>query len=414
MKYKLICVRCGAAFDETPDNIGILRCKKCDHALQPVYEWPEDKTALVNVLREPAGNIWGYKSFYPVKDEKPVSIGEGNTPYISCEKTALSVGIKELYIKNEGVNPSGTYKDRGISVAVTKARALNTRGVILGSAGNAGASASAYAAKAGLSCYLFLPEGALLSRETMSRLYGAHVIRVRGTIDNAIRLSVAVQKEVGLINLSTARDFNPYCVEGYKSIGYELPAQSNFHLPDAIFVPVGGGSLLSKIWEGLCDAKKLGVVDKLPKMFGIQASGCAPLVKAFKNNVPPQRWPNKPDTIAFAIADEWPHDGEPALKAVRESGGALEEVNDEEIYNAQQWLCSQEAIFAEAAGVTPLAGLYKLRKQGLIKKEDSVALIISGTGLKDLANMVGGLKSVPVIDNNVKDAIEIVKQTMNT
>jgi len=406
MKYKLICTLCGDAFDESAPCISTLRCCKCGGPLQPVFEWPANKDKLANILNHPSDDIWAYREFFPVKDEKPISMGEGHTPFFCCDKTAAAVDIQKLYIKNEGVNPSGTYKDRGISVAMTCARALNARAVILGSAGNAGASAAAYAARAGLRCYLFLPEGALPTRETMAKLYGANVIRVKGTIDDAIRISVAVQREFGFINMSTAREFNPYCVEGYKSIGYELAVQPD--LPDHIIVPAGGGSLLAKIWEGLCDAKRLGVIGKLPKMTGIQASGCAPLVKAYKEQSAVRKWHQKPDTIAFAIADEWPHDGELALKAVRASGGTLEEVDDQEILNAQKWLCSQEALFAEAASAATLAGLFKLRKAGFIKRDDSAALIISGTGIKDIYEMGGDCRNVPVIQNDFNAAVDTI------
>lgn len=411
-QYKLCCKRCGVLFDETLQTSVFFKCKKCGDSLIVENIWKHKNDYLAKILKKPPTSIWSYKVFLPLRDEEPITIGEGCTPLLNCGNVSKIENIKKLYVKNEGTNPTGTYKDRGVAVSITKANGQKIDGVILGSAGNAGAAACAYAAKSRIPCFLILPIAASKSRENMANMFGANIIRIKGSIDDAIRLSEKVQKHFRLVNVSTAGVFNPYGVEGYKTIGYELAFQFNFNLPDMVIVPVGGGSLLTKIWEGLGDVKRLGLINKLPKMIGVQASGCAPLVKAYKTGSQIVKW-GKPKTLAFSIADEWPHDGELAIKAICESGGILEEVDDISILKAQKMLGEKEAILAEASSATTLACLTKLRATGYIDKTSSVVLIISGTGVKDISEIVKKDKSVPIIKNDESRVISLISKALD-
>jgi len=412
MRYSLCCKRCGSAFDEGLENTVLFKCEKCGGSLRVRFDWDQNTDSLINILQKAPDSIWSYKQFLPIREEKQITLGEGITPVIDCCNTAETIDIRKLYIKNEGANPTGTYKDRGVSVSITKAKGQQVSGVILGSAGNAGVAASAYAAKSQIPCFLMLPVGASKSRENIANVFGANIIRIKGTIDDAIRLSEKAQNHFRFVNISTASVFNPYGVEGYRTIGYELAFQFEFSLPDYIIVPVGGGSLISKIWEGLNDVRELGLVDKLPKMIGVQAAGCAPLVKAYKTGEQILKW-DKPDTIAFSIADEWPHDGTEALKAIRDSKGTLEEVDDISILKAQKILCADEAVLAEASSSTTMACLIKLRESGYIDRSSSAALIISGTGMKDIGDIAKKARAIPIIENNETDLISLISDMMD-
>jgi len=383
LEHKLVCADCGKQHKEQELKQKPLRCIACGGVLDVVYA--DGTTPDKRAVRMNSGNkgIWRFADFLPDCGMK-LTMGEGDTALVRARNLGKKLGLDALYIKNEGQNPSGTYKDRGMAVAMSKARDMGYERVTLGSAGNAGAAAAAYAAYAGLRCELLLPTGAVRERIRLAQLYGAHVTLIDGSIDDCINFSLDLQKKFGWGCVSTARPYSPYCVEGYKTLGYELAEQFRFELPDWLVVPIGGGSLISKIWQGLNDFKNLGLLKKLPRLLGVQAEGCSPYIQHFKSGAPVEKW-NNPDTIAFAIADVWPFDAELVDKALKESGGTADAVTDAEILAAMQLLAGEEGLLAEPASATVIAVLQNKVKEGLIKNHESVACVVSGNGIKDLA-----------------------------
>jgi threonine synthase len=379
-----------------------MRCKSCGGCLEVAYLPEESSKRMQSIFVTPAilnaEGVWRYKNFLP-ESKANITLGEGNTPLVNCANLAKDLNIAELRVKNEGLNPSGTYKDRGIAVAVSKAIDQGYSCVTLGSAGNAGAAAAAYAAHGGIRCVLLLPTGAVPERVKLAKLYGADVISIKGSIDDCIRLSEKLQQRFGWCCLSTARPYNPYCVEGYKTIGYELCEQYAFNMPDWLIVPIGGGSLVSKIWEGICEIKALGLIDKVPHMIGVQAEGCCPYVKHYQTKKPVERW-GDPDTIAFAIADVWPFDAKWVDKTLEDSKGTAFAVSDDDIRRAQRNLVRKNAILAEPSSATVVAALEKGLQNGLIDKKDRVCCVVSGNGIKDLTQMSSDIPMPVPIEND--------------
>ena len=411
MKYRLVCANCKKEMPEEELHGVPMRCKSCGGCLEVVYGPEEAAQRLRRTFTASANpdarGVWRYRDFLP-ESSVNITLGEGNTPLVNCSNLANILDIAELRVKNEGQNPSGTYKDRGIAVAVSKAIDQGYSCVTLGSAGNAGAAAAAYAAHGGIRCVLLLPTGAVPERIKLAELYGADVILIKGTIDDCIHLSEELQKRFSWCCLSTARPYNPYCVEGYKTIGYELCEQYDFDLPDWLIVPIGGGSLISKIWHGICEIKALGLIEKMPHMLGVQAEGCCPYVEHYQSGRPVERW-GAPDTIAFAIADVWPFDAKWVDNTLKESMGMAYAVSDDEIRTAQRQLVQNNAILAEPSSATVIATLKKGLLQGLIKKDERVCCVVSGNGIKDLSQMCFDIRMPIAIEDDLDAVIQTVQ-----
>ena len=341
--------------------------------------------------------VWDYRPLLPVSSIRhPVTLQEGNTPLVDASDLARRMGLRHLYLKNETRNPSGTYKDRFATVAVSLEKEAGTPAVALGSAGNAAASISAYCAKANLPCYVFLPPGAVSERAWQVRGYGARLLRLGQTIDDCIAMARAGEDLFGWRSLTTNMLTNPLGSEGYKTIAYELGVQLGFQVPDWIFVPVGGGALLSKIFKGFQEMLDLGLTDKLPRLVGVQAQGCAPLTAAFQKGASvTERWPGVPETIAFAIADVEVYDGAAALHALRVTGGRSDAVSDGDILAAMRAIAEEEAVLAEPASAATVACVAQLQREGAIAPGDRVVCILSGNGMRDLRLMEQGRPEIP-------------------
>lgn len=383
-----------------------------------VYYYAEsNKQEWIDIITNPnqGKGIWAYAPMLPVETKNIVSMGEGFTPLTKAINLAELCNIKGLYVKNEGMNPTGTFKDRCQSVAITKAIQSDVKGVIIGSAGNAGAAAAAYAAKAKLPCFVFLPAHTPKERLVQTLQYGAKVIKIEGSVNDCIDTIAFVKDEFKLENVSTANCMNPYQGSGCKTISYEIAYQIGFKAPDWIICPIGGGGLLSGISCGFKEMYNLGIIDKIPRMVGIQADGCAAVATAFRKNLPPDgivRFDGY-QTLAVSIADPYPLDGEFALKAIYDTNGYSDSVSDKEILKAQKELSEQEGVFGEPASSVTIAALHKLLGQGIINQQETVVCIISGNGLKDLSAAGQLLQDVPVIKKDKKQVVETMAKYFN-
>jgi threonine synthase len=406
MKYRLVCSQCGNEADESLFRGRNMLCPACGGILEVQYAGSGAYRIEGNRSAFRAEGVWHYRDLLP-DSRAMVTLGEGHTPLVSCGRLSGELGIAELTVKNEGLNPSGTYKDRGVAVSISKAIDLGFDTVILGSAGNAGSSAAAYAAHAGLKCVLLLPSGAVKERVRLSMLYGARVIVVNGTIDDCIMMAQQLEREYGWYGISTARQFNPYCVEGYKTIAYELCEQYGFRLPEWVAAPIGGGSLLSEIWRGFTEMREMGMIGRVPRLLGVQADGCRPYVEHFLTGEPVKKW-EAPYTIAFAIADVWPYDAAWVDKALEGSEGFAVSVSDAEIRVAQQQLVRGHAILAEPSSATAVAAVAKCRRSGLIQSDERVCCVISGNGIKDLAEMCAGIEIPVPVSNDIKSVKSLI------
>ncbi|MGQ9460479.1 MAG: threonine synthase [Candidatus Bathyarchaeaceae archaeon] len=375
------CINCGQEYDA--DEI-LYACKRCGDLLEVKYDYEAIKAKLEksNWQTLPL-SVWRYKDFMPIRDpSKIVSLNEGGTGLHSCQRLGKLLGLKRLYVKNEGENPTGSFKDRGMTTGITKAVELNMKTVICASTGNTSASLAAYAAKAGLQCIVLIPSGKIAyGKLAQAMVYGAKVVQIRGDFDQALKMVLELSekhREIYLLN-----SINPYRLEGQKSLAYEICDQLNRESPDRVVLPVGNAGNISAIWKGFTEFHKLGLIEKLPKMTGIQAQGAAPIVKAIKNGSNQIVPINKPETIATAIRIGAPVSWKKALRAIRESKGTAETVTDKEILEAQKILAKYEGLFVEPASASSIAGLKKLSESGKINKDEVIVCVATGHGLKD-------------------------------
>jgi threonine synthase len=375
------CINCGSEYGI--DEI-VYFCRKCGDLLEIKYE-PEELAGAVSKSewRNAPLSVWRYRDFMPISDaSKIVSLNEGGTGLHLCQRLAKHLGIRQLYVKNEGENPTGSFKDRGMTVGVTKAVELGVKSVICASTGNTSASLAAYAAKAGLQCAVLIPSGKIAyGKLSQAMIYGAKVIQVRGNFDESLDIVLKLSEKHRSIYLLNS--INPFRIEGQKSLGYEICDQLNQEAPDRIIVPVGNAGNISAIWKGFTEFHELGVVKSLPKMTGIQAAGSAPIAQAIKNGKDTIVPVTKPETVATAIRIGAPVSWKKAMNAIRESHGTAETVTDAEILDAQKTLARVEGLFVEPASASSIAGLKKLIENGEIDKDERVVCVTTGHGLKD-------------------------------
>ena len=401
MHFELRCCRC----DEGRVEHGAYQCPSCGGRLEVVY--PDLTGCFEEVFgqgRSGGNGIWRFRRLLPLTENTPVvTLGEGGTPLHECSGLRDQLGIARLVIKNETLNPSGTFKDRCAAIAVAKALEFGASAAVLASAGNAGASAAAYAARAGLSLFVFIPKHTPRERITQILLYGATAIATGASVNEAVALIDQVRDRLGWHVLTTAAAYNPYQGEGPKTIGYEMAEQLEFRLPDWVIVPVGGGGILSALWKSFKEMRQAGVTERLPRMVGVQAAGCAPLVRAYDEGIAADAIPSwgTVTTLAASIADPFPIDGETALTAIRESGGTAVAIEDSEILQAQIDLARHEGIFAEPASCSTLAALRRLLMGGAIQRAQTVALIATGVGFKDMTSAEKAAPPALEIDCNV-------------
>uniref|UniRef100_A0A7C4ELI9 Threonine synthase n=1 Tax=Thermodesulfovibrio aggregans TaxID=86166 RepID=A0A7C4ELI9_9BACT len=320
------------------------------------------------------GIIREYFEFFPVTEKTPVvTLLEGNTPLLRAGNIIKVLGLNlELYFKFDGANPTGSFKDRGMTLAISKALEEGSRAVICASTGNTSASASAYAARAGIKAIVLIPEGKIATGKLVqAMIHGAVVIQIKGNFDQALNIVRAIVKEypITLVN-----SINPYRIEGQKSVAFEVCDQLG-RAPEYHALPVGNAGNISAHWKGYKEYKEKGKIDSLPKMLGFQAAGAAPIVLGHPVE--------KPETVATAIRIGNPASWKTALQARDESGGTIDMVTDEEILNAYKMIASCEGVFCEPASAASMAGIIKLYKKGYFKKGAKIVCTLTGNGLKD-------------------------------
>ena len=329
------------------------------------------------------GLIERYRPYLPVSEAtEPVTLLEGATPLIPVPRFARAHGIAaEVYVKYEGLNPTGSFKDRGMTVAVTKAREAGSTVVMCASTGNTSASAAAYAARAGMRAIVLIPEGNIaLGKLSQALMHGAQVVAVKGNFDDALRL---VRELTAKYPITLVNSVNPHRIEGQKTAAFEIVDELG-DAPDYVFIPVGNAGNITAYWKGFKEYRARGLAHKLPRMMGYQAAGAAPIVlgKPVEN----------PETLATAIRIGNPASWQGAVAARDESGGAIDAVTDEEIVAAYQSLAATEGIFCEPASAASLAGLVKANAAGLLGEGERAVCVLTGHGLKDpdRAVQVGG------------------------
>ncbi|MDL2299014.1 threonine synthase [Synergistaceae bacterium OttesenSCG-928-D05] len=344
------------------------------------------------------GVIDRYAELLPVSEKTPrITLGEGSTPLVHLKNISETLEI-ELWAKLEGCNPSGSFKDRGMVMAVAKALEDGAKALVCASTGNTSASAAAYAAAAGVPCYVLLPAGKVaLGKLAQALMYGATVIAVNGNFDRALEMACEAAEEKGFAIVNSV---NPYRLWGQRSGAFEI-CETLGSAPDWHAIPVGNAGNISAYWAGYKQYKELGKIDKLPRMMGFQAAGAAPLVTG-------EPCPN-PETVATAIRIGNPVSANLAKEAVAQSGGAFNSVTDEEILAAQLMLSSKNGIFAEPASCAPLAGLLKLKKEGKLPKGIRVVMILTGNGLKDPDTAMSQVGRPVEIGDSLEELLEVMK-----
>ncbi len=387
---KQVCIGCGAEFglDER-----VYRCPKCGDILEISFEAEELVEASSGIRRDRPISVWRYEPFIPIEEPEPVSMGEGGTRLIKCESLGRELGLKELYVKDEGGNPTGSFKDRGMTVGVSKALKLKVGRVVCASTGNTSSSLAAYAARAGLECLVFIPKGKVaLGKLAQAIAYGAKILEVEGNFDQALELAFRLAE--GDERFYLLNSINPFRLEGQKTLAFELVEQLG--VPDKVIVPVGNAGNISAIWKGFKEFKVAGLIDRLPEMVGVQAEGACPVARAFlsgKDEVEPLE---HPETVATAIRIGKPVNWKKALRAVRESNGKMGIVSDEEILEAQSELARREGVFVEPASASTIAMLKKMALNGEIERDEKVVCIATGNGLKDTNVVLSRYKGVAV------------------
>jgi len=375
---KLACKECGAEYVPEAKHV----CDVCFGPLEVKYNYEILKKTVSRATIEAGPNsIWRYRAFLPLATDDVIDVGTGMTPLIKSERLARRLGIKNLYIKNDAVNmPTLSFKDRVVSVALSRARELGFTTVSCASTGNLANSTAAIAAKAGLDCCVFIPSDLEYGKVLGTLIYKPTLMAVRGNYDQVNRLCCEVANTYGwgFVNIN----LRPYYSEGSKTLGYEVAEQLGWKLPDHIVAPIASGSLFTKIHKGFREFVEVGLVeDKHVRFSGAQAEGCSPVASAFRE----ERdfvTPVKPNTIAKSIAIGNPADGVYALELARKTNGNIESVNDEEIIAGIKLLAETEGIFTETAGGTTIAVLQKLVEAGKIDPDETTVVYITGNGLK--------------------------------
>lgn len=327
--------------------------------------------------------MWRWRELMPVRDVAHiVTLGEGGTPLFHVPRLGAQLGLARLYIKDEGHNPTGTFKARGLGAAVSRAVELGVTGFVVPTAGNAGGALAAYAARAGLPAHVFMPTDAPPSNQNEVKMAGAHLHLVQGLISDAGRASAALAKESGLFDVSTLKE--PYRLEGKKTMGYEIALDMGWKLPDVILYPTGGGTGLIGIWKAFDEMEQLGWIgSSRPRMVCVQAAGCAPMVRAFEAGHDSCEFFAGAQTIAAGLRVPKPLGDRLILRAVRQSHGTAVAVTDDEMIAARAQIAAAEGIQACLEGSATIAALLKLLASGWVKPDECVVCLNTGTGLKD-------------------------------
>ena len=402
-RISLQCRECKKEFESTFKYI----CEDCFGPLDVKYEFPSvSKDTFAN--RE--HTYWRYFELLPILDKSNiVSIDAGMTPLVKAEKLGKELGLNNLYIKNDTVNPTYSFKDRPAGVAVSKAKEFGLSAVGCASTGNLASATAAHAAKGGFPCYVFAPSDIEHAKITQALSYGAKYIAVDGTYDDANRIAAQIgdSKGIGIVNIN----MRPYYVEGSKTLAFEVAEQLGWQVPDQLVVPVGSGAMLNAICKGFEELQSISLLDNVSGMHMIAAQphGCAPIVDAYKKKSPEVIPVENPDTIAKSLAIGDPGDGRYVLKRLQQYNGYAEESNNKEILDAILLLAKTEGIFTEPAGGVSVAVLKKLVEDGKIDKNDKTICYVTGNGLKATESLMEVLPKPEVMQADISKISAMVR-----
>lgn len=394
----LRCRECGREYPAEPIHV----CEFCFGPLEVEYDYDliRNTVSREKIERGPK-SLWRYIDLLPVEEPK-VGLTAGFTPLRKAENLGKVLGLKELYIKDDSVNhPTLSFKDRVVSVALSKAVEFGFDTAACASTGNLANSVAAHSAQAGLNCYVFIPANLETQKIYGSLVYSPTVVAVEGNYDDVNRLCSEIANELNwaFVNIN----IRPYYAEGSKTLAFEVAEQLGWRAPDAVVAPAASGSLVTKIWKGFKELRMVGLIDgKLPRVYGAQAEGCSPIAQAWKEGRDYIK-PVKPNTIAKSIAIGNPADGIYALAVTKESGGEWETATDEEIIEGIKLLAETEGIFTETAGGTTVAVLKKLAQRGVFRPDEVVVVYITGNGYKTMEVLEGHLKDVVRIKPTLAD-----------
>ncbi|OGP12672.1 MAG: threonine synthase [Deltaproteobacteria bacterium GWA2_54_12] len=400
----LKCRECGKEYPKEALHV----CELCFGPLEVAYEYDKIKSVLSReIIEKRAPNMWRYKELLPIEGEPTVGAQVGFTPLIKANNLAKALGVKEIYIKNDAVNyPTLSFKDRVVSVALSRARELGFKIAACASTGNLANSVAANAAACGMESFVFIPSDLEQTKILGTLVYGGTVVGIKGTYDEVNRLCSEIAGKYGwaFVNIN----IRPYYAEGSKTFGYEIAEQLGWKLPQNIVVPMAGGSLITKIHKAFKELNILGFVNGSSKVFGAQAAGCSPIINAVKEGTELIR-PVRPNTIAKSLAIGNPADGYYSAKVMRESGGWGESVTDEEIIDAMKLMAETEGIFAETAGGVTLGSTIKLIESGHISRDESIVVCVTGNGLKTQEALQGKINPPTIINARLQEFDDLVK-----
>ena len=400
--YRLVCVHCGAVY--APDQI-LYNCRSCGHLLAVQYDLDTISVDRKTWNQRPL-SVWRYRELLPVIGE-PVTLQEGGTPLYHLKKLGKEMGLPHLYAKHEGMNPSGSFKDRGMTVGVSMAIQLGMKSVACASTGNTSASLAVYGARAGIPVVVLLPAGKVaIGKVAQALMHGAKVISIRGNFDRALEMVHELCLSEGLYLLNS---INPYRLEGQKTIGFEVVDQLG-GVPDRFVLPVGNAGNISAVYKGLKEFESLGFIDRLPMMTGIQAAGSAPVVRAIREGLAIVEPEMSPETVATAIRIGAPVNAEKALVAIRETGGTAESVTDEEILCMQRDLARKEGIGVEPASAASVAGIRKLAEQGMLDRDETIVCVVTGHLLKDPESVIRQCEPPIEIDADLQSLLAALQR----
>ncbi|HYT40669.1 MAG TPA: threonine synthase [Acidimicrobiia bacterium] len=382
---QLSCRECGRAYEVAPLHV----CEWCFGPLEAAYNYDAiaDSVTREKIAQGPS-SIWRYADLLPAERGSAVDLGAGFTPLVRAERLAAALGLGELWIKNDTLNPTNSFKDRVVAVGLSKALEFGFKTAACASTGNLANSVAAHATRAGMKSYVFIPSNLESGKVIATAIYGSNVVAVDGNYDDVNRLcaELAGTYPWAFVNVN----LRPYYAEGSKTLAFETAEQLGWRFPDHVVVPMASGSQLTKIRKGFEELAKVGLIDEEPnvRVSGAQALGCSPIAAAFLSGSDTIK-PVKPDTIAKSLAIGNPADGYFALDVVRNTGGGMAAVTDAEIIDGMKLLARTEGIFTETAGGVTIATLKKLAEEGVIRPDECVVAYITGHGLKTLEALTG-------------------------
>ena len=406
----LKCRECGKEYSTTPVHV----CEDCFGPLEVEYDYDGVRNSMTREkIASRALNLWRYRELLPIEGEPRVGLYSGFTPLIRAHRRGKVLGVDELYLKDDSVNhPTFSYKDRVVSVAISKAIEFGYETVSCASTGNLANSVSAHAASAGLNCYVFIPEGLEQAKIVGSAIYGPRTIAIKGTYDDVNRLcsEIGDKYQWAFVNVN----LRPFYSEGAKTHAFEVAEQLGWKLPRHIIVGSAGGTILPKLGKAFSELRNIGLVDPNEpcSIYSAQAAGCSPIIDALKKGTDVID-PVKPNTIATSIAIGNPADGYYVIQTIKESGGWGENVTDDEILDGIKLLASTEGIFTEPAGGTEVAVTRKLIEQGRIPRDESIVISITGNGYKTIETVAHVVDQPHIIDadlNNFNDLYATLSQ----